>query len=218
VIVFLALTMSATAAIAQDAAILSATSRAARPGVNRPAVPPATEKTPIHFLSRSAGAESSGSGLFSTSLVLFGLIATAGVVSFVAKRRPVSGSRSLPTNVLQILGRQSVGAGQSVILMRLGERVLLASSSPDGLRTLTEIDDPSEVAKLTADCIAAQPQPLISLRRGASPRPRAAAPAPLHVVDSENDGRPVPLRSQSTGPNSVGSEFLNRARQELDHA
>ncbi len=59
-----------------------------------------------------------------------------------------------PSGVLEVLGRFPVGRGQSLVLLRLDRRVLLVSQSAQGFTTLTEIDDPQEVASLvvkTAD-------------------------------------------------------------------
>ncbi|MGE4151726.1 MAG: flagellar biosynthetic protein FliO [Phycisphaerales bacterium] len=59
-----------------------------------------------------------------------------------------------PSGVLEVLGRYPVGKGQSLVLLRLDRRVLLLSQSSQGFATLTEIEDPQEVASLvvkTAD-------------------------------------------------------------------
>lgn len=59
-----------------------------------------------------------------------------------------------PSGVLEVLGRFPVGRGQSLVLLRLDRRVLLLSQSSQGFTTLTEIDDPQDVASLvvkTAD-------------------------------------------------------------------
>lgn len=51
----------------------------------------------------------------------------------------------LPGEAVQVLGRAPLGRQQTILLVRLGSRILVVGSSPEGLSTLAEITDPVEV-------------------------------------------------------------------------
>ncbi len=53
-----------------------------------------------------------------------------------------------PSGVVAVLGRYPVSRGQTLVLLQVGVRVLLLSQSSSGLRTLSELTDPEEVAQL----------------------------------------------------------------------
>lgn len=53
-----------------------------------------------------------------------------------------------PAGVLFVLGRYPVSRGHSLVLLRLDRRVLLVSQTASGMRTLTELTDPREVASI----------------------------------------------------------------------
>ncbi len=77
-------------------------------------------------------------------------------LKFVATRwtrRSLGGGAS----VVEVLTRVTVAPRSSVVLLRLGERVLVVGDGPGGMRTLAEVDDPDEVADVLAAVTAAQP-------------------------------------------------------------
>lgn len=128
------------------------TGEAAPLAVNEPV---AAEKTPIRRPGGVAAQASTAAGRTSIVwIIIFALIAAAGGVSIWARRHPSARGGRLPENVFQVLGRQQIGPGQSVVFARLGDRVLLLSATSDGLRTLVDIDDPAEATRLTAECLA----------------------------------------------------------------
>lgn len=51
-------------------------------------------------------------------------------------------------SIIEVLTRTSVSARHSVILLRVGSRLLLVAAGSDGMNTLTEIDDPEQVSEL----------------------------------------------------------------------
>lgn len=61
-------------------------------------------------------------------------------------------SRLLPRDVVEVLGRMSLGGKQTGQLVRVGSKLVLVAITPDGAETLTEITDPDEVARLVAAC------------------------------------------------------------------
>lgn len=58
----------------------------------------------------------------------------------------------IPSEALEVLGRRAIDQKQVLHLVRLGSRILVLGSSPGGIRTLAEIDDPVEVDLLTGLC------------------------------------------------------------------
>jgi flagellar biogenesis protein FliO len=62
------------------------------------------------------------------------------------------GMRTLPGEVLEMLGRVRLDSRQQAHLLRLGNKLLLVSVSAAGAETLTEITDPFEVDRLAGLC------------------------------------------------------------------
>ncbi|MHC5024642.1 MAG: FliO/MopB family protein [Planctomycetota bacterium] len=80
-------------------------------------------------------------------LAVIGLI----VLTCVMMRRRTGGSMSgggRPSGVLEVLARYPVGRGQSMVLLKLGRRVLLMHQAGQAMTTLSEIHDRDEVADL----------------------------------------------------------------------
>lgn len=75
---------------------------------------------------------------------------TRWVLSRLSGRVAVSGGPS----VVEVLSRTAIAPRNHVILLKVGQRVIVASDSPAGMRTLAEIDDPEEVALLLAETAA----------------------------------------------------------------
>jgi len=91
------------------------------------------------------------------------LLATAGVVGlflalawFVRRGSPM-GRSVLSNEVVCVLGRAPLAGKQLMYLVRIGARLLLVSSGPDGVATLTEITDAEEVHHLATLCEQARP-------------------------------------------------------------
>jgi hypothetical protein len=51
----------------------------------------------------------------------------------------------------EIVARHSVGRGQNILLVRFGPRLLCVQQARDGLRTLSELTDPAQVAAAIAE-------------------------------------------------------------------
>lgn len=74
------------------------------------------------------------------------------VTAWIMRRASPRGSRGLPAEALEILGRAPLGGRQQMVLLRCGRRLLLVSVAPDSSETLTEITDPAEVDYLAGLC------------------------------------------------------------------
>jgi flagellar biogenesis protein FliO len=79
------------------------------------------------------------------------------LVAWGVKRAMPGRSGLLPSEVVEVLGRASLGARQQVHLVRCGSKLLLVSATPGGMETLTEIAEPDEVQRLAALCRQTQP-------------------------------------------------------------
>jgi len=78
------------------------------------------------------------------------------VMWFVRRHLP-RGMGPLPSDVLEVLGRSSIGHKQPAALVRLGDRLLLVAAGGSGLTTLAEITDADQVTRLVALCHQSRP-------------------------------------------------------------
>jgi flagellar biogenesis protein FliO len=86
---------------------------------------------------------------FGALAVVVGLIL---VLARVFRRHAPIFSQSLPQEALEILGRRHVDPRQTILLVRIGARILVVGSSASGLNPLGQIDDPVEVDLLAGLC------------------------------------------------------------------
>jgi len=110
-----------------------------------------SEDTPL-------GSDSDGSAWMLktvTSLgVVIGLILIMRMVINKLSGRPAIGSRS---GIVEVLSRTSISPRNQVLLLRLGQRIIVVSEGPAGVRTLADLDDPDEVSQLLATVSASRP-------------------------------------------------------------
>lgn len=70
----------------------------------------------------------------------------------------------------EVVARHPLGRGQAVLVARFGGRMLLLQQSREGIRTLSEVQDPAEVANLLAQsrggALPAAAERTVDLRRG----------------------------------------------------
>lgn len=115
-------------------------------------------------------------GLWTTVLALGAIVGSLALAGRWLK--PYLGApRGLPIEALELLGRRQIEPKVAVHLVRCGGKVLLLGVSPDGVRTLSEITDPQEVARLTEACqnVGDPRSSAISRQTTAVRDPRAAA-------------------------------------------
>lgn len=94
--------------------------------------------------------QSSGWGTVAGGLSVVVALLLGGAI-LLRKHGPL-GPRSLPAEVLQVLGRRALAQRHSMHLVRLGSRILVIGVSQQGLTTLAEITDPVEVDFLAGLC------------------------------------------------------------------
>lgn len=81
-------------------------------------------------------------------LIFLARLAIRRVASTGGLRGQFGAAGRAPSGVLEVLGRYPISRGQSLVLLRVDQRVLLLSQSGSGFRTLANFDDPSDVASL----------------------------------------------------------------------
>lgn len=84
--------------------------------------------------------------------VIVAILALRGVLA-----RWVRGGGTAGAHAVEVLSRTPIAARQHVTLLRIGGRILICGESPGGLRTLSEITDPDEIATLLRAAAAARP-------------------------------------------------------------
>jgi flagellar biogenesis protein FliO len=104
---------------------------------------------------------SSHSPVPSLGAMLTSLLIVVGLfllVAWLLRKSLPSGGRSLPPDVVEVLGRVQLAPRQPAQLVRIGHKLILVSISAAGVRTLAEITDPLEVDRLAGLCRQAHPQ------------------------------------------------------------
>jgi flagellar biogenesis protein FliO len=88
--------------------------------------------------------------------VLTGLTIVVGVFLLFAWSLRRGGRRmgrgNLPEDVVSVLGRVPLASRQFAELLRVGNKLVLVSRTPEGARPLTEVTDPAEVDRLLGLC------------------------------------------------------------------
>lgn len=133
----------ALAALALAAAMGAGADRASAEG--RPLVPAATATE----AGDAARPRSMGDEAVRTAVALGAVLSVVLVVRHLVRRRAGAGS-TVATGLVETLGRTPIGRGRSVLLLRVGPRILCVHEGPQELRTLCEFTDPREVEPLLA--------------------------------------------------------------------
>jgi len=98
----------------------------------------------------SGGSGGSLGGWLRTLAALAVVVALILVLRWVLRRlSPGARARPMPEAV-EVLARTNVSARQQLLLVRLGRRLVLVGSGPEGMSTLAEVTDPGEVDALLA--------------------------------------------------------------------
>ena len=98
-------------------------------------------------------AQSATSSGVSEAVRMLGALTVVVGLAFAAKwwlRRSGIATR-MQGGAFEIVARHSVGRGQNILLVRFGPRLLCVQQARDGLRTLSELTDPAQVAAAMAE-------------------------------------------------------------------
>ena len=88
-----------------------------------------------------------GDGWWRTALAL-GLVVGLIFLARYLMRRLGGGAAKAGGGAIDVLARTSVSPRQQLLLVRLGRRLLLVGSGPEGMTPLSEITDPEEVDRM----------------------------------------------------------------------
>jgi flagellar biogenesis protein FliO len=149
-------------------------------------------RTPINrqnaTLTETPAVERSTRNPIWTTLGLLCLL-LAGLYGVLRLLRRFGGRRfsAVESQQIQLVARQQLDSQTSVFLLRVGRRLILAGSSPSGLNSLAEIDDPEEVSELCGTEREADATSFSSLFTGVRPIRRETAPADLRTNDTTSD-------------------------------
>jgi flagellar biogenesis protein FliO len=86
---------------------------------------------------------------------LTGLAVVVGlllVCTWLLKRSGPTAAGMLPPEAFAVLGRAQLADRSTIVLFRLGSKLVLAATTAEGLRPLTEVTDPTEVDRLAGLC------------------------------------------------------------------
>lgn len=114
-------------------------------------LPPRTENSGSNHSSRAKTVSSSNS--FVSMAISLGIIVGALVlVGRGMKRFGFHAIPNLPADAFELLGQRTIDPRVNIHLVKCGSRVLVLGVGPEGVRTLSEIDDPAEVERLVLAC------------------------------------------------------------------
>jgi flagellar biogenesis protein FliO len=129
------------------------------------------EHQPLGSAQSVAGGTAGGA--LGEVLRMAGALAVVVALAFAARwwLRRTGLAQRMQGGAFEVIGRHPVGRGQSVLVARFGPRLLCVQQGRDGLRTLCELSDPSEIASALAQARGAAAAPAsesrtVDLRRG----------------------------------------------------
>lgn len=129
--------------------------------------------------------------VFGSLAIVLGLFV---LVVWFTKRALPKAATSLPTEVVDILGRTPIGKNHQLQMVRVGKKLLLLSVTANGATTLTEISDQDETDRLAGLCQQNQSGSISNSFRqvisqlGSERRGRSADDE--QSVDGERESRP----------------------------
>jgi flagellar biogenesis protein FliO len=100
----------------------------------------------------SSASKSATSGAVTAVGALVVVIGLILVLARLFRRHAPLFSQSVPNEALEVLGRRYLDQRQSILLLRIGSRILVVGSSPAGLQGIGELSDPVEVDLVAGMC------------------------------------------------------------------
>jgi flagellar biogenesis protein FliO len=123
------------------------------------------------------------------------------ILARIFKRHAPLFSQSLPAEALEVLGRRFLDQRQSIVLLRVGSRILVVGSSAAGLQGIGELTDPVEVDLIAGMCRGTRTgqgigNSFLSLLRGQTgpqTNPRARRESPRRTESNHAESRDTEL-------------------------
>ncbi|MEM7681088.1 MAG: flagellar biosynthetic protein FliO [Planctomycetota bacterium] len=163
--------------------------------------------------------ESTGmaSGLVNTLGALALVVAVILTARWVLTKRLGIGTPVGPTPSVEVLSRSLIAPKSHVLLLRVGSRILVVSDSSAGARTLSEVEDPEEVAQLLESVRAAQPKSFTGGFRSVLNKVQQKADAEEAQAMGVIDATSAALRD-SEGLAVDGNPLPAKAKRDPEHA
>lgn len=125
----------------------------ANPAVAQPAAAVEPLKLPPPSKAKDEGVSMpvfnfQGNQTASIAASLFVVVGLFLIFAWVGKKNMKPGSGRLSKEIIQVLGKSQLSGKQQLELVRVGQKLLLLCVTPNGVETLTEITEPSEVERL----------------------------------------------------------------------
>ena len=123
-------------------------------------LPPRRSAPTVQKESRASGAgpaKKSGNGWWTTLGSLVAVLALICLVAKLVQKSVPAARKSLPPDVVQVLGRKPLDYRHTIHLVRFGSRLLMLGTSPEGVTTLSEITDQVEIDYLAGLCQPSEP-------------------------------------------------------------
>jgi flagellar biogenesis protein FliO len=148
---------------------------------------------------------SASDGWWTTLGGLAAVLALIYLTARVVRKNVPAAQRTLPAEVVHVLGRKALDYRHTIHLVRFGSRMLMLGTSQEGMRTLSEITDPVEIDYLAGLCRPSEPASVAGtfsqlFQRFQNPEPAPAEselPAgPAAAAEFEPDSDPAILRLQ----------------------
>lgn len=162
------------------------------------------EKTPLPESEFAESLETSsvsrGRSSFGPSVAWAAGILAVGWIARQLLKSTGGGTRGAMSS-LELLSRQSIGPQQQLTLVRLGQRILLVGTTPNGMSTLATVDDPGEVQAIVAEHrpVPSQVGPtVLDLLRGRRSEPLRPSAVDAVSVSTSQRSSDAPRRSSSS--------------------
>ncbi len=136
-------------------------------------------------------------------------IVIGGYLALVVAMRKFGGgaSRAIPTDVVDVVGHVPYGAKQQLQLVRLGSKLLLLISGPDGTQPIGEITDPDEVDHLVSLCDSGRRSRSTRPTVGSAALQRSRQAAAAKTQSITNEGLAEVLRRLEQATNGRSASF-----------
>ncbi len=156
----------------------------AAPSFNAPS-PSASQLIPFKSSTERAGNKvdaprSPWAATFSMLISLFLVVVLfMGVTLMIRKSQPKQ-FQKLPHEVIEVLGRTTMGPRQQLVVLRFGSKLILVSQQPGETQSLGEITDVAETHRLAGLCESQRPESITNsfrdvLRNVVQPKRRLTA-------------------------------------------